>query len=209
MRMKPKLYPLLAMDSCPHCGKANPTLNRRGDCFTTSNHIGSNTRWWSVYICNSCGGVIIAMAPHANDNPLVNYVAQIYPDILVIDESIPPTPREYLRQARDCFHAPAASIMACASALDAMLKNKDYVDGTLYKRIDKAAKDRLITEEMAKWAHQIRLDANEQRHVDPDSALPTEDEAKLTFDFTIAFAQYLFVLPAKVSRGIRNSEPKE
>lgn len=59
---------------------------------------------------------------------------------------------------------------------------------------------------MAQWAHEIRLDANEQRHVDVSATLPTEKDAKLTFDFAVAFAEYLFVLPAKVSRGIEVSK---
>ena len=45
-----------------------------------------------------------------------------------------------------------------------MLKKKEYKKGSLYSRIDKAAEDHLITEEMAKWAHEVRLDSNEPRH---------------------------------------------
>lgn len=87
-------------------------------------------------------------------------------------------------------------------------KEKDYTEGSLYTRIDKAAEDHLITEEMAKWAHQVRLDANDQRHADEKATLPTNEDAKLAFDFAVAFAEYLFVLPSKVSRGITDSEPK-
>ena len=43
-----------------------------------------------------------------------------------------------------------------------MLKAKDYTEGSLYSRIDKAVEDRLITKEMAAWAHEVRLDANDQ-----------------------------------------------
>jgi len=86
-----------------------------------------------------------------------------------------------------------------------MLKEKEYTDGSLYDRIDKAAKKHLITDEMAKWAHQIRLDANDQRHAEKYAELPTEEEGRLVFDFAIAFAEYLFVLPSKVSRGIADT----
>jgi hypothetical protein len=54
--------------------------------------------------------------------------------------------------------------MLAASAVDAMLKHKNYTVGSLKDRIDKAAKDHLITSEMAAWAHEIRLDANDERH---------------------------------------------
>jgi hypothetical protein len=53
--------------------------------------------------------------------------------------------------------------MLCASAVDAMLKAKSYKDGTLYGRINQAAKDHLITPEMAKWAHDVRIEANDPR----------------------------------------------
>jgi hypothetical protein len=69
----------------------------------------------------------------------------ISPPISKIENSIPEKPREYLRQARDTFHAPASSIMVAASAIDAMLKIKKYTKGSLYERIQKAAEDHLIT----------------------------------------------------------------
>ena len=92
--------------------------------------------------------------------------------------------------------------MVCASAVDAMLKAKEYTDGRLYTRIDKAADDHLLTPEMAKWAHQVRLDANEQRHADEQAPLPSTEDARRAIDFAKALAELLFVLPARVQRGI-------
>jgi hypothetical protein len=43
--------------------------------------------------------------------------------------------------------------MLAASAVDSMLKDKGYKEGSLYKRIDTAAADHLITDGMAQWAH--------------------------------------------------------
>ncbi|MCV6004622.1 hypothetical protein OFO99_34830, partial [Escherichia coli] len=65
-----------------------------------------------------------------------------------------------------------------------------------------AAKDNLITEDMAKWAHDVRLDANDQRHADEAAVLPSESDARKCVDFALAFAQFLFVLPARVQRGL-------
>ena len=44
------------------------------------------------------------------------------------------------------------------------LQDKGLKEGTLYARIDQAAKEHLVTLEMASWAHQVRLDANDERH---------------------------------------------
>lgn len=96
--------------------------------------------------------------------------------------------------------------MLAASSIDAMLKNKSYKEGSLYSRINKAAEDHLITSEMAKWAHNVRLDANEPRHADEAASLPSADDARRSIDFAIALGEFLFVLPSKVSRGLKDSE---
>jgi hypothetical protein len=98
--------------------------------------------------------------------------------------------------------------MLTASAIDSMLKDKGYKEGTLNSRIDSAAKDHLITKEMALWAHEIRLDANDQRHADEAAPLPTSTDADKTFEFADALAQFLYVLPALVTRGRKPAETK-
>jgi hypothetical protein len=59
---------------------------------------------------------------------------------------------------------------------------------------------------MASWAHEVRLDANDQRHADDNAALPSEADAKRAVDFATALAQFMFVLPAKVQRGIADAK---
>lgn len=98
--------------------------------------------------------------------------------------------------------------MLTASAVDAMLKAKGYTDGSLYRRIDEAAQAHLITAEMAAWAHEIRLDANDERHADEAADLPTKEDAEKVIEFASALAQFLFVLPARVERGrMQNQDP--
>ena len=202
----PILSTHLILDSCPHCGRSNPTLKLGQPCFSTQDHTGVRDRWWGVYICTSCGGIVTAGALKVNDRPTTATTSEVYPSPPTVSDSIPDKPHGYLRQAQSSFHAPDGAIMLCASAVDAMLKEKRYIEGSLYKRIDQAATDHLITDTMAQWAHQIRLDANEQRHADEDVGPSTYEDAKLTFDFAIAFAEYLFVLPSKVNRGIAETK---
>jgi hypothetical protein len=91
--------------------------------------------------------------------------------------------------------------MLTASSVDAMLKEKGLKEGNLYKRIDAAAQQHLITAEMALWAHEVRLDANDQRHADEDAVMPNEADASKSIEFATALAQFLFVLPARVAQG--------
>jgi hypothetical protein len=82
-----------------------------------------------------------------------------------------------------------------------MLKAKNYKTGGLYARINQAKEAHLITDEMAEWAHDIRLDANDERHSDEEAPLPSPQNAQKCLDFAFALAEYLFVLPSKVERG--------
>jgi hypothetical protein len=130
----------------------------------------------------------------------------MFPSPVALDDSIPPRAKDYLNQAIDSLHAPAGATMLAASAIDSMLKAKGYKDDVLHSRINKAAKDHLITKEMAEWAHQVRLDANAQRHADDSEELPNESDAQKTIDFAMALAQFLFVMPSRIQQGIQASK---
>jgi hypothetical protein len=96
--------------------------------------------------------------------------------------------------------------MLSASAVDAMLKIKGYNEGSLYHRIEQAVSDHLITNEMATWAHEVRLDANDQRHADEAAALPTSQDALRVLEFASALAEFLFVLRGRIQRGLQAND---
>ena len=192
-----KLQKNLELDRCPYCNVASPNLAKIWETDTVT-HQNNNRRWWKVYACSACGGVVIASSQQNNSGDIYEY----YPNSKTIDESIPSPSKEYLFQALDSLHAPAGCIMLCASSVDSMLKIKEYKEGSLYSRINKAAEDHLITDEMSKWAHEVRLDTNDQRYPNEDVELPKYEDAQKTLDFVLALAEYLFVLPSKVKRGL-------
>lgn len=198
----PNLSPNLALDRCPHCSIAKPMLLEMKK-FELNNYANNFPRKWCVYRCTSCGGVISAWSLNWN-LPVVEY----FPSARTIPEEIPERPRHFLSQAEESIHAPAGAVMLAASAVDAMLKEKGYVEGSLYARIENAVAKHLITEDMSRWAHEIRLDANDQRHADKSASLPSMEDAKRTIDFALALAQILFVLPARVKRGLADASGK-
>lgn len=161
------------------------------------NHSGGGKRSWVAYVCRTCGGVALTAAP----NSKAELITLILPAPQDVDESVPERPRTFLLQAIASVHAPAGAVMLAASSVDSMLKAKGYDSGSLYGRIDQAATDHLITPEMAAWAHEIRLDANDQRHADESAPLPDEADAEKVIEFSRALAQFLFVLPSRVDRG--------
>ena len=153
---------------------------------------------WSVYGCGTCGGMVTAWAANHNQP-----VQAVYPRFESVDLEIPDRPRAYLKQSSESMHAPAGAVMLAASAVDSMLKAKGFNEGSLYSRIDKAATDHVITPDMAAWAHAVRLDANDQRHADDSAALPTTADAQRVLAFAATLAQIMFVLPARVARGLQ------
>ncbi len=193
-----KLIGQLELDRCPHCGVDAPTMNILGS-YQTKSIDQSKVRFWSSYFCKRCGGAVIASAYLENQE-----VVEVFPNLPEVDESVPEKPKEYLTQAINSKSAPAGAVMLTASAVDAMLKAKQYTSGSLYSRIDNAVNKHLITPEMAKWAHEIRLDANDQRHADEEATLPTSEDAEKVINFALALAEFLFVLPAKIQRGLEN-----
>ncbi|MEE9574392.1 MAG: DUF4145 domain-containing protein [Candidatus Neomarinimicrobiota bacterium] len=198
----PNLSPQLILDRCPHCAIANPNLNEiyRND---SHDHEEKNRRFWVLYLCNQCGGMVIASAKDYG-RPIL----EIFPSRIEISNDVPNRAKNFLEQSVASIHAPAGAVMLAASSVDAMLKEKGYKDGSLYERIEKAVKEHLLAPEMVVWAHEVRLDANDQRHADEESVIPSSEDAKKVVDFTKAIAEYLFVLPARIQRGLGDNPPK-
>ena len=157
----PDLTEQLDVDRCPHCGIASPHLLSDDNAFESEDRKRTTTRMWRVYVCQSCGGAVLAWA--------FNYEAPIqemFPRLETVPKEVPSPAIEYLLEAIESKHSPSACVMVANSSIDAMLKDKGYKQGKLYNRIEKAAQDHVLTAEMAEWAHNVRLDANEPRHVD-------------------------------------------
>lgn len=190
------LIHILDLQQCPHCGINHPLLVEKAS-FRTDSFDGQEVRLWSAYACTKCGLVTTAYAYSPE-----GAVEEIFPSVDEINIAVPARAKSYLEQARNSLHAPSGAIMLSASSIDAMLKEKGYREGNLYNRINTAAKDHLITESMALWAHQIRLDANDERHADDNYEMPDQQDAQRVIEFAKALAEYLFILPSRVSRAL-------
>ncbi|PAU94368.1 hypothetical protein CK503_06065 [Aliifodinibius salipaludis] len=190
----------LELSKCPHCKIDTPNLFSKAQ-FRTSNHKGANKRYWKIYICKRCGGVVSAHSGSTQHGKLEDF----FPDFKSVDDSLPKKAKKYLKQAKNSLHAPSGCVILCASAVDDMLKQRDYVKGSLYSRINKAAEDGILTEDMKTWAHEIRLDANDERHADYDASMAQEEDAKRVLNFADALAEYLYGLPNRVKRGIEKN----
>ncbi|MGH9961319.1 MAG: DUF4145 domain-containing protein [Pyrinomonadaceae bacterium] len=194
------LQTTLDLERCPHCGVDKPNLQFRGQ-FQQPDFQGAQ-RFWRVYACSRCGGIVSARASNWDQD-----ILELHPTKnLDISVDIPERARSFLLQAIESTRSPSGAVMLAASAVDAMLKAKNLRTGGLYERINLAAGQHLIPAETAEWAHDIRLNANDQRHADENAPLPTTDDARRVIEFALALAQFVFVLPARVQRGRQNAQ---
>jgi hypothetical protein len=89
------------------------------------------------------------------------------------------------------------------SAVDAMLKQLGYIEGSLYARIDKAVAEHKLTKNMGDWAHEVRLGSNRPRHADKDRPHVSSEEAEQSVEFAEALGYFLFVLTTRIERGTK------
>jgi hypothetical protein len=132
-------------------------------------------------------------------------VAELFPMPRQVAHELPPVGRRFLEEAYQTLHAPDAATVMAGSAVDAMLKDKGYKEGTLYERIDAAVKDHVLTEDMGRWAHHARLESNRPRHADADNPHVAPEEAAQAVEFADALGQFLYVLTARIRRGLQES----
>lgn len=197
----PTLSNYLELGRCPHCGIDNPSLHNINKAVRTTTQQNKNARFWKVYACQRCGGGVLAASREDGQE-----VIEVYPKPEIVDDKITSPARDYLQQAIDSKNAPAGSVMLCNSAVDAMLKEYNYKNGSIHERIEKAIEDHVITKEMGKWAHKVRLDSNDPRHADEEYPLPSVDDAERSIKFVKALGEFLFVLPKLIDSEINQFE---
>ena len=200
----PKFF---VLDRCPWCKTATPTLENKGNI-----KIDVNSRVWCFYQCSKCLNIVMALHRLSDRGTIDPGILDHLPkNEFTIDDNIPGRARALIQEAHDTIHSPNASIMVSASALDIMLHEigRPKSEGSLNRRIEIAAEQQQITEAMAQWAHQVRLEANDSRHPDGDGdRVASTDDAEQSLEFVISLAEILFVLPARVQRGIDQTAPQ-
>ena len=106
-----KLKNQLELERCPHCQVDKPTLKNLWNVKTDA-HSGGNNRHWKVYVCERCGGLVLA-ASRSDDLSM----SEMYPAGITVDESVPLMAKDYLHQAINSLHAPAGAVIETFDAL--------------------------------------------------------------------------------------------
>lgn len=194
------------LSRCPHCGVARPVFV---NIFRSTQLIprateGPKSRW-ALFACTSCGKCVSAQGEYGHDSETADVIST-YPTPKQAHDDLPPVAKKFLQQAYETLHAPDAAAVMAGSSVDAMLKEYDYTDGSVYHRIEEAVKDHLLTEAMGEWAHSVRLGSNRPRHADAENPHVSPEEARQSVDFAEALGNFLFVLSAQIQRGIKAAQ---
>jgi len=108
-----KMLNHLELEECSHCNVAKPLLIKAWD-YETHNHSGDNRRYWKVYLCRSCGGLITTASLNSAGNVIEMYPAGIKEtfEFTYLPEQI----AEDFQEALDCYS------INCFSAFGAMAR---------------------------------------------------------------------------------------
>jgi len=201
---------------CPSCGTRNSGFTSVGQ----SSFYRQGRLFFNLFMhCNSCGGgiVMVVYDSQSNQGPLsgggnryINsadvgiVVQQIHPSfpIAAAPADTPQGIANTFCEAEDNCNSGKYDTcgMLLRKTMDVatkLLRGDAAKREQLYERIEALTRDGLITADMAKWAHAVRLDGRGAVH--DDEAL-TEPQARDLLSFTRTFLLYAFTLPAMVER---------
>ena len=141
------------------------------------------------------------------------YIREIHPSFVDdIPDGVPPNLKHFYSQGLKNIYERNwdASGAMFRKTLDVATKilSPERKDLNLFKRINALVDDKLLTESMGAWSHEVRLDGNEAVH---DEEPETEEDARRSQKFCEAFLTYAFSLPTLVaeSRDSRKIEAPE
>lgn len=196
---------------CPHCLKENAVLK-----FLVETPLFEGS-YSLVFKCQSCFKLLIAevtrFGPYSPEylannttypviiNKSENYqVTNIYPKAraFIAPASTPDRASKFFVEAKEDFVRGRfeTSAMNCRKVIDIATKHLHLGnEDKLVRRISALRETGLITQEMADWAHIVRIDTNGAIHSDEEF---TYDEVDQLLKFTEVFLTYAFTLPALV-----------
>ena len=201
--------------TCPYCRAKGVAIR------ISAVHYRRNTitrpfyrQWDTLGICGLCDGGVLAVFENVNHE----FYGGTWADFLTANPRLisvfpsPPSfsaPRHtpdnvasFVRQAKASLpeNWDASGVMS-RKALEAALKDKlpDIKDKvSLYARIKEAAEQQVLTQALADWADQIRLDGNSAAH---DAQPFSREDAERLDTFTDLVLQYLYTLPGMLKEA--------
>ncbi len=86
----------LPLDRCPSCSVNKPRIALIGK-HETADYSGLNKRFWNVYQCSTCGGLVVAYSHQTHADAVIE---EIFPKPTVVADDIPDREREHISNRR-------------------------------------------------------------------------------------------------------------
>lgn len=202
---------------CPYCGTAHVAFELVDESWLPRR----NERWHVCARCNHCAGfVVLDMMAYADqENPPSLYymsnpewfkIEKVYPASgAEIPAHLPEEVERLFKQGTDNVPAnPDAAGIMFRKTLEATLRDKcPAATGTLFQRIDQAVELDVLTDDLGRYAHTIRLEGNEAAHGTYD-----ETDAEQLHSLVTLVLNYVYTLPgmqAEIDANARAAAPPE
>lgn len=187
--------------NCPHCGTTHVACEL---VFESWLPLPGHSVWQVCVRCNYCSGLAVLEFERFfgeetrpselhTESPTLFSIANMYPPPGgASPPHLPGEVEKFFKQgANNTPGNPDAAGIMFRKALEATLRDKcPNAKGNLQARIDQAAASGVLTTELARYAHTIRLEGNEAAHGTYDEA----DAEQLRSLVTLVL-QYVYTLP--------------
>jgi hypothetical protein len=162
--------------------------------------------------CNGCGKCVLLLRPTNSSsvasserimivypNPLPNEVSNIIPEVIKNDIS----------EARLCLSVSAfrGAATLARRALQVICLEKGSKKDRLADQIDELFDKNIITDDIKKWAHEIRYIGNDAAH--PNDAPVLKEDAEEILELLDSMCEVLYIAPAKAEKRREARELKK
>ncbi|GGB49866.1 DUF4145 domain-containing protein [Blastomonas aquatica] len=196
---------VVAKRNCPYCRTQDVAFTAK------SSWKSENDGNRALFICGACSeGVIWEWSGGADPCGYNGHISshritllRQWPDEAsgAAPADTPPTTSRYFEQATASLingHFDAAAMMfrKCLESATKLL-SPESTSKSLYSRIEALVAKGALTEDMGKWAHEVRLGGNDAAHDDEPFTISEAEELR---NFIENFLRYAFTLPSAVHR---------
>lgn len=193
---------------CPYCNRfTSIRYATQKICFADgteeiykSNTIDRSGSTWSICFCNYCQSVLL----------LNERTGSIYPNPRPVpsDSRIPDDLRIDLDEAKLCLSIDChrACCVMCRRAIQTACMNKGGEGRDLFSQIDDLAHKRVITKDLADFAHTVRALGRDAAH--PDFGPVEKEDAEDCLALTVQFLNTLFVTPTIAAERLKKRSGK-
>lgn len=191
---------------CPYCHERT-SLNIRAQHTIDSAHLQ-----YQIGECNGCNGCVLVLRPSdpyrtTSDKP----ISIIYPHPLPVSVSdiVPENIRIDMSEAKLCLSISAfrGAATLARRTLQVICMEKGAKKEKLADQIDELSEKNIITDEIKKWAHEIRYVGNDAAH--PNDALVTKEDAEEILELLDSLCDVLYIAPSKAEKRREARESKK